>query len=68
MGRSGSTVLKGLVRDGRTKKVASERRLEGDEAAVLLSGLKMFQAEGTARSQNLSGDMPVRCRGAETLS
>lgn len=35
---------------------------------MLLSGLRMFQAEGTARSQTLSGDMPVRCRGAETLS
>ena len=33
MGRSGSTVLKGLVRDGHTKKVASEQKLEGDEEA-----------------------------------
>lgn len=33
MGRSGSTILKGVVRDGRNKKVASERRLEGDEEA-----------------------------------
>ena len=33
MGRSGSTVLKGVVRDGHNKKVASEQRLEGDEEA-----------------------------------
>lgn len=68
MGRSGSTILKGVVRDGRNKKVASERRLEGDEEARNAPvWTENVPAEGTARSQTLSRDMPVRCRGAENL-
>lgn len=46
----------------------SEDLKEMRKQAMLLSWLRMFQAEGTARSQTLSGDMPVRCRGAETSS